>query len=65
MKVRITVDIGSICLGVMVGLAIAPYFYGKKSLKNTMRKGAAKEVVKETVKETKKGLFGKKEKTDE
>ena len=61
MKVHVTIDIGSIALGVVAGLAIAPYFYGYKDLKHTMRKGAAKEVIKEA----KKGLFSKKEKTDE
>ena len=55
MRVNISVDIGSIFLGVMVGLAIAPYFYDKKKLKHTAQVGAVKEVAKET----KKGLFGK------
>ena len=56
MRIRVTVDVGSIFLGVVVGLAIAPFFYDKNKLKSTMRKGAVKEVVKET----KKGLFGRK-----
>ncbi len=55
MKVRITIDVGSIFMGVMVGLAIAPYFYDKKKLKHTAKVGAVKEVVNET----KKGLFGR------
>lgn len=55
MKVHITIDVGSIFMGVMVGLAIAPYFYDKKKLKHTAKVGAVKEVVNET----KKGLFGR------
>lgn len=65
MKIRITVDVGSIFLGVVAGLAIAPYVYKMKDVKKIARKGAVKEVVKETAKEAKKGLFGRKEKTDE
>lgn len=61
MKVNVTLDLSSVCLGVMVGLIIAPFIYDKSHMKHIMRKGAAKEVVKET----KKGLFGKKEKTNE
>jgi len=55
MRVHISVDIGSIFIGVVVGLAIAPYFYDKKKLKKTAKIGAVKEVAKET----KKGLFGR------
>ena len=58
MKIRINIDVASIALGVMVGLAIAPYFYDPKKLKRTMHKGAVKEVAQET----KKSLFGRKEK---
>lgn len=54
MKIRITVDVGSIFMGVMVGLAIAPYIYDSKKIKKTAAKGAVKEVAKET----KKSWFG-------
>lgn len=56
MRVHVSIDVGSIVLGVMVGLAIAPYIYDNKRMKHVAKVGAAKEVVKET----KKGLFGKK-----
>ena len=56
MRVNVSIDIGSIFLGVMVGLVIAPYVYDKKKLKHTAQVGAVKEVAKET----KKGLFGRK-----
>lgn len=57
MKLRINIDVASIAMGVMVGLAIAPYFYDQKKWKKILHRGAAKEVLKET----KKGLFSKKE----
>ena len=55
MKVNINVDVGSIFLGGVIGVVIAPYFYGEKNLKKTAKIGAAKEVVKET----RKSIFGR------
>ena len=55
MRIGVSVDIGSICVGIVIGLIIAPYMYQPKKIKKIAAKGAAKEVVKET----KKSLFKK------
>ena len=57
MKIGISVDVGSICVGIVIGLIIAPHIYQPKKMKRAATKGAVKEVANET----KKGLFGRKD----
>lgn len=45
MKVNISIDLGSVALGIGVGLLLAPFIFSDtKSLKKTAVKGAIKEV---------------------
>ena len=61
MHVTIRLDIGSLALGAIVGLLMAPYVYDSKKMKHVAKVGAAKEVVAET-KKSAKSIFSRKDK---
>lgn len=59
MKISISIDLGSVALGIGVGLLLAPFIFAdSKSLKKTAVKGAIKEVTSPV-----RNFFKKKEET--
>lgn len=61
MHVTIKLDIGSLALGAIIGLLMAPYVYDSKKMKHVAKVGAVKEVAVETKKSVK-GIFNRKDK---